>query len=246
MQLKVLGSSSKNNCYILQVDSEKLIIECGTNINEILFGLNFYTNDVVGCLVSHSHQDHCMSVEKVTKLGIDVYTSKETIKAIDINNHRLNVIEPMKQYEVGSFIILPFPTEHDCEGSLGFLIQHKTTKEKLLFITDSYYCKYKFKGLHHIMVECNYIKETLDENIANGYIPESLKNRLLKSHFSLENVKDFLNANDLSICQNIILLHLSDSNSNALRMVKEIEELTAIKTTVAEIGLEIELEMYPY
>ena len=185
-------------------------------------------------------------MKKLYEYGVDIYTHRVTSQVLCVDNHRIHDIEPLKQFEIGNFIILPFPTEHDCEGSLGFLIQEKTTKEKLLFITDSYYCKYNFKNLNYIMIECNYIKETLDENIEKGYIPESLKNRLLKSHFNLENVKKFLKANDLSQCQNIILLHLSDSNSNALRMIKEVEELTGIDTFIADVGLEINLDMYPY
>jgi len=246
MKLKVLASSSKGNSYILEAFKETLIIECGINAKEILKGLNFYTNDVVGCVVTHSHQDHSSNASKLADLGIDIYTAKETASTLGLTGHRINHIEPLKQFIVGNFIILPFPTEHDCEGSLGFLIQYKPTKEKLLFVTDSYYCKYKFKNLNYIMIECNYIKETLNENIEAGYIHEAMKSRLLQSHFSLENVKQFLKANDLSQCREIILLHLSDSNSNALRMVKEIKELTGIKPVVADAGLEVNLEMYPY
>lgn len=73
-----------------------------------------------------------------------------------------------------------------------------------------------------------------------------MKPRLLQSHFSLENVKEFLKANDLSQCRNIVLLHLSERNSSAPRMIKEIEELTGIKTSVADAGVEINLELFPY
>ena len=141
---------------------------------------------------------------------------------------------------------MPFPTEHDCPGSLGYLIQEKGTGFKILFLTDSYYCKYKFKNLNYIMIECNYIKETLDANIEAGLINEAMKPRLLQSHFSLENVKKFLKANDLSQCRKIILLHLSDTNSHAERMTREVEQLTGIETVVAEPGIELELELYPY
>jgi len=96
------------------------------------------------------------------------------------------------------------------------------------------------------MIECNYIKETLDANIEAGLINEAAKPRLLQSHFSLENVKKFLKANDLSQCRKIILLHLSDANSHAERMTREVEQLTGIETVVAELGLELELELYPY
>jgi len=69
---------------------------------------------------------------------------------------------------------------------------------------------------------------------------------LLQSHFSLENIKQFLLANDLSKCQQIILLHLSDINADSERMIREIEELTGIRPKIADKGLEIELSIYPY
>lgn len=73
-----------------------------------------------------------------------------------------------------------------------------------------------------------------------------MKPRLLQSHFSLENVKGFLKANDLSQCQEIILLHLSDRNSDADRMFREIYVETGIMPKIADKGLEVELNMYPY
>jgi DNA-binding transcriptional MerR regulator len=53
-----------------------------------------------------------------------------------------------------------------------------------------------------------------------------MKKRLLRLHFSLENVKEFLRANDLSKVQEIWLLHLSDNNSDEERFKREIMELT--------------------
>lgn len=164
----------------------------------------------------------------------------------EIKNYRLMPVVAGLQFDVADFAILPFDVQHDAEQPLGYLIQYRPTGFKTLFITDSYYCKYKFRGVHLLMIECNYIKETLDQNIADGRIPEAMKPRLLQSHFSLENVKKFLRANDLSQCRKIVLLHLSDANSHAKRMVSEIEQLTGIETVVAEKGLELELELYPY
>lgn len=250
MKLKVLASGSKGNCYILESPTGSLLIEAGIPWKEIQKGLDFDLNNVVGCIISHSHLDHCKAVRDVLRNGIDVWVSEETMKDMPEEksaSYRLPYLcSPNYQFKINDFIILPFPSEHDCEGNLGYLIQYRPTGEKLLFITDSYYCKYKFKNINYLMIECNYIKETLDYNIEAGYIHEAMKPRLLRSHFSLENVKEFLKANDLSQCREIILLHLSDSNSNAQRMVREIHELTGIKPKIAEAELEVDLEMYPY
>ena len=247
MKLKVLGSSSRGNCYILSTSTGSLLLECGLPWKPIQKGLNFDLSNIKGCLVTHSHKDHSKAVPDLLKAGIDVYLSKQTKQAVGVNeSHRAITVEPLKQFTVGDFAILPFPTEHDCEGSLGYLIQYRPTGEKLLFLTDSFYCKYKFKGLNYIMIESNYIKETLDANIEAGLINEAMKPRLLQSHFSLENVKKFLQANDLGSCRRIVLLHLSDFNSSGARMVKEIEKLTGIETTIATAGLVLNLEQYPY
>lgn len=246
MNLKILGSSSKGNCYILSSPTGSLIIEVGLPIKSIQRGLNYNISNIVGAIGTHSHLDHMHSAKEIMKIGIDLFVTKETADALGLSGHRLNIIEPLKQFEIGDFIILGFPTEHDCPGSVGYLIQYRPTGEKLLFLTDSYYSKYKFSGLSYIMIECNYIKETLDANIAAGLIDERMKPRLLQSHFSLEHVKEFLQANDLSQCREIILLHLSDSNSDAARMIKEIKELTGITPKIAAPGLEVNLDLYPY
>lgn len=237
MRLKVLGSGSNGNCYLLQGNKETLILECGLPYKTILKGLNFNLSNVVGCLVSHSHKDHCKAISDLIKSGIYVYTSIGTISQLGIKlDYRLFPIESEKQIHFDGFTILPFETEHDCEGSLGFLIQHDDFG-KLLFITDSYYCQYKFKGLDHILIECNYSMDILQEK----ELPNSLKSRIIKSHFELNNVKEFLKSNDLSQVKDITLIHLSDGNSNAALFKEEIEKLTGKPVYVADEGLEIEM-----
>ncbi len=68
----------------------------------------------------------------------------------------------------------------------------------------------------------------------------------MESHFSLDHVKDFLRANDLSSCREIVLLHLSAGNSDEKRMVREIFDLTGIPTCIAENGLTKDMELFPY
>lgn len=238
MKLKILGSGSAGNCYLLQSDIETLIIECGLSYKTILKGLNFNLNNVVGVLASHSHKDHSRSILNFTNNGIDVYISADTACSCGVDGFWMNLISAEKQLYIGEFTVLPFELEHD-DYNLGFLIKHKEIG-KLLYITDTQYCKYSFKGLTHILIEANYSKEILQTNIENGLNP-IMAQRLLKSHFSLENVKEFLKANDLSQCEDITLIHLSDSNSNAKQFKTEIERFTGIPTYIADTGLTIEL-----
>lgn len=236
MLLKVLGSGSAGNCYLLQGEKETLILECGLPYKTILKGLSFNLNNVVGCLVTHEHKDHSKAIPDFTRNGIDVYSSEGTLVRSMPMMHRGKVIKSEELFKIGQFIILPLEAQHDAAEPLSFLIQ-QSEFGKLLFITDSYYCQYKFKDLNHIMIECNYSMKILQEK----ELPKGLKTRIMKSHFELENVKEFLKSNNLSQVKDIILIHLSDSNSNAAEFKKEIEKLTGKPVYIADKGLEMEL-----
>lgn len=247
MNLKVLGSNSSGNCYLLQTETDTLILDCGMKYRDIQKALNFDLSRVKGCLVTHEHQDHCKSIKDVIKAGVDIYTSLETARQLGVSeSHRTQMVDAGIQFSIGDFMVLPFKTEHDALDPLGYLIQYKPTGEKILFATDTYYLRNRFNALDYILIECNYCKDTLDANIENGYIQLVMKNRLLESHFSLEHVKEFLSANDLSKVKVIVLLHLSNANSDARRMVQEIEALTGKIVVVAGAGRNIPLEQYPF
>lgn len=220
-----LASGSSGNAYHISDGHTELLIECGINFREIQKALNFKTSNLAGCLVTHEHKDHTKALKDVLKAGIDVYASQGTIEQEGIKHHRLKPIKAKKQFQIGTWTVLPFDVEHDVAEPLGFLLMNQEG-ERLLFATDTYYVRYKFKGLTHIAVECNYSLDILNENIEIGIVPEVMKNRLIKSHFSLENVKEFLKANDLSKVQEIHLLHLSDNNSDEKLFKCEIQELT--------------------
>lgn len=55
MKLKVLGSGSSGNCYILENDAEALIIEAGLPFMEVKKVLNFNVRKVQGVVISHEH-----------------------------------------------------------------------------------------------------------------------------------------------------------------------------------------------
>lgn len=225
IEITSFGSGSGGNAYRVTDGVTPLLLEAGVKYREIQRGFDFRLTEVAGCLLTHEHGDHSKSIKDIMKAGINVYTSPGTIKTLGISGHRLKPVKAMQQFQLGSWTILPFDTEHDVSEPLGFLLANQDG-EKLLFATDTYYIRYKFKGLTHIMVECNYSTGILNQNILDGRIPQVMRKRLLQSHFSLENVKEFFKANDLSKVQEIWLLHLSDTNSNAELFKREIMKLT--------------------
>lgn len=231
MDIKVFGSSSKGNCYHIDDGSTSLLLDAGIPFKQTQKLLNFKTSSIEGVLVTHSHGDHSKAVGDFIKAGIDCYMSGATAKEINVTGHRVKIVYPMKQFKIGSWTVLPFPLEHDV-FNLGYLLSNGT--EKILYITDTYYCRYKFEGVTHLLIECNHSYAILDERLQAGHLPLAMINRLMKSHFSLENVKKFILANDLSQVREIYLIHLSDGNSNAEQFQREIQELTGKIVKIAE------------
>ena len=138
----------------------------------------------------------------------------------------------MKMFTLGTFRVLPFDTQHDAPEPLGFLLKSTVTDEKLLYFTDTYYLKYKFTGITHILCEANYDPEILRRRVASGEVPGMLADRVISSHMSIGHLEDFLRACDLSKLRKIWLCHLSDGNSNAAEFRRRIQRLTGVEVEV--------------
>src|SRR5690606_10568295 len=131
------------------------------------------------------------------------------------------------------FYVMAFDVEHDAAAPLGYLIHHPECGN-VLFLTDSYYCKYKFKNLNNIIIEANYCKSIVDARMRDGDTQKVLRDRVLESHMSIQTCKELLMSNDLSKVNNIILIHLSDGNSDAKRFKTEVQECTGKTVYVSE------------
>lgn len=232
INIKTIASGSSGNAYLIDDGHTQLLLECGIKYRDIQIALDFKTSNLSGVLISHEHKDHTKGLKDVLRAGIDCYMSEGTAAAEGINHHRIRTVKNKQAFKVGTWTVLPFDVEHDVNEPFGYLLKNEQG-ERLLFATDTYYVRYRFNDLTHIMLECNYSMEILEDNIANRVVPLFLKNRLIKSHFSLENVIEFLNANDLSKVQEIHLLHLSDTNSNEKEFKNVIQEVTGKAVYIA-------------
>ena len=208
IDFQIYNSSSHGNFYTLDSGADRLIVEAGVSIKRIKKACNFKLSSVCGAIITHRHKDHSVALPELVRSGIDAYMTFPTAQAYNLeDHHRVHIIEPLKQFKIAGFTILPFETQHDCPGSVGYLVGNST--DKMVFATDTYYVRYKFQGLTHIAVECNYSKVTLSPDLH-----PVRKRRLFTSHFSLENVVEFLKANDLSKVRAIYLLHISPENAD--------------------------------
>lgn len=227
-----IASSSAGCAYLLKKEGvTPLLIDCGLPFPQLQKASGFSLSRVAGCLISHAHGDHSKAAEKLLRHGISCYASSETWRQLGIEHHRKRTVAHLDNVQVGAWMVTPFDAQHDCPGTLGFVCSEGATR--LLYLTDSAYSKYRFEGLTHICIECNFSEEILSTRARTGDLPTERYKRTLKTHMSLERLVDMLKANDLSQCREIHLLHLSDGNSDEAEFVRQVRETTGVPTYIA-------------
>jgi phosphoribosyl 1,2-cyclic phosphodiesterase len=244
MKLIVLNSSSSSNGYMLRSEKgEVLLLECGRKLLEVKKKLDFDLSGVMGLILTHVHADHSKYMEQYLGAGIPVYCSEGTRDSFPFKKSKRPIIrQANKAFMIGNFKVVAFCVQHDAPEPFGYIINHKEMGNAV-FLTDSYYSKFKFANINHFMVEANYCTSIVHDNIMAGRISPVMLYRLRSSHMSIKTCKQLLKANDLSKVKNIVLIHLSAGNSNAKDFKKQVTELTGKKVTVAEPNIEIDFNL---
>lgn len=219
MKFRCLGSGSSGNCYILENDSEALIIEAGIPFMAVKKALDFNISKIVGVVVSHSHGDHAKYAGEYEKAGIPVFRPYESDMERQVRTY-------------GEFVIKSFSLVHDVP-CCGFLIEHPETG-KVLYASDTEYIKYRFRNLNHILMECNYSRDLIPEDAVN-------RSHVMTGHMELRTMLEFLRANNSPNLQNVVLLHMSAINSDPEEFVAEAGKVVQCPVWAAEKGLKIDL-----
>lgn len=244
MKLKVVSSSSKGNCYILtDSQGQMLILEAGVKQMQMLSAIGFKPANVVGCLITHEHGDHAKHAIQFRNLGIPTYATNGTIDAIckdsERDKERFSVVICGVTFQVGPFKILPFKVHHDCAEPVGYIIRHPESGD-VVFATDTYYIDYKFRNISNWIIEANYCEDIVLEAAESGMANIHLMDRTFTSHLSLQSCIKTLKKQDLTSTNNIVLIHLSDRNSDEKMFEHKVLQETGIRPVIAREGLEIE------
>ena len=241
MQLTVLGSSSTGNGYVIQSETEAIIIEAGVGLIAAKKALGFNITKVAACLITHEHGDHAKYAADYSRV-FQTYSPASLIEKKGLGN--ISEAKPLVKFKVGGFTVLPFQAHHDVP-CLGYVISHPKIGN-LMFLTDSFMSEYSFKGVNHIMVECNYTDKALEYAIDNGITPVWERRRLMTTHMELQATKKVLLNQDLSVINTITLIHVSGRNSDRSEIIAELIGISGKPIVIAEKGLKVDLNLSPY
>lgn len=181
------------------------------------------------------HSDHANkdTIKKMIKYGIPVYSCEESR---EIDKHIITIKKGAKT-RIGGFKIQPIPLRHSCE-CFGYIIEHEEIG-KMVFATDCSEFLYRIKDVNHLLIEANYSDDCLIDNMCNN---EEMRSRH-EHHLELNDAINALKANYSPSLMNVILLHLSNGNSNEEQFVKKVKnELGFDNVFVAKENLVLSLQ----
>ena len=224
LNLKVLSTGSKGNCYLLSTENETLVLDCGVPMKEIKKALDFNISRICGVLCSHGHLDHCKSEPDFLDMGIQVFRPYDEQIACSLAT------------KCRPFMVQAFKLPHNGIPNYGFLIT--VDGQKILYMTDFEYCQYTFKNqkINHILIECNY---------QNKYVNRDLPNyeHKIRGHCELETCKGFIETNKSEELKTVLLLHMGGGTCDPTECVEEIRKITDanVRVDYARKGLGLEL-----
>ncbi|MDY6835514.1 MAG: MBL fold metallo-hydrolase [Chloroflexota bacterium] len=228
-----IASTSRANCTYIHDKYTHLLLDCGVAPRPIQQIVQFPISNLDGVLITHQHADHCRGVRDMLWLGVSCYMLEATANYWMYSDNRLTVyIEPDKPVTIGTWTVTPFPAIHDVP-CVGYCLDSEKGG-RAVYLTDSAYSPRKFPGMTHLMVECNYDVGHARQNVKDGVIDSSVRDRVISTHMSIDTLCQLLEANDTSQLQEIRLMHLSDNNSQEDEFVKRIRGITGLPVKVAE------------
>ena len=239
MKLKVLGSGSSGNCYILENDNEALIIEAGLPFMKVKKALNFNVMKIKAVLITHIHSDHHFYWFQYARAGIPVFEPFRLDGSnLEFDNSQFRVMAFDNRDKSGRWL------HNNSDGSecpcYGFHITHPEIGS-LVYATDTQYVRWRFKAVNHILCEANYDMQFVDRDEPNY-------EHRLRGHMSLDTALEFISTNDNPALRNVVLIHLSDKSGDPALFKQKTEETIkyGADVYVAEKGLEISLDLCPF
>lgn len=110
--------------------------------------------------------------------------------------------------------------------------------QTVLFGTDLQEMPYNIKGISTLMLECNYCDETVLDNLCSGANINSRPD----NHLSLEKALETTRRLYSPKMNKVVLLHLSDGNSDENLIKRRFKEKLGIDVQIAISGLNICLD----
>lgn len=218
MQLKVVNTGSSGNCFVLESNGRKILLDLGVRWKDIQRAIDFDYYSIDFALCTHGHSDHAMSVSQAVKNGIPCYGNAEKCTPLPDRTWK----------DISGWKVLPIPIHHtnndgsECPNQ-AFIVQKDV--QRLLYMQDWQFCRFKLDSLkiNHFVIGINYTEIPEGEN----------RDHVLHGHASLKTALEFLKTSMTDSCRSIIACHLSERNCDELEVIQGLVNTAPTVRTLA-------------
>lgn len=235
MKFALLASGSAGNCCVIRHKDTSIVIDCGTTKKYLTgcftqLGYDYQKSNAL--LITHTHSDHVSQMK--------MFHSIPTYATQEIMTDHLHGIAPFEEFDVQDFHITVLPMSHDCEGTVGYIIE--ADNEKMVYVTDTGYVRDEVKQRIHdadyYIFESNHDIEMLMQTSRPVY----LKQRIIgdSGHLCNEDCANIVSDALGEHTKEIVLAHISREGNTRGLALQALEKQLAKKNKLHD-----ELKRYP-
>ena len=246
-----LYSGSSGNCYYINIDGNRILLDAGKSlkkIREALERLDENIENIDAILITHEHSDHIQGLKMLCKKhDINIYMTDKTKSEIQclvdtINEENIVTFKAGDKFDIGCANIKSVKISHDAIDPVMYTFKDKNDNKIAVFtdvgeITDT--ILENIKGSKLAVIEANY-----EENLLRlSRYPSYLKKRIMGKYGHLSNEEAGFLAKELvkNGTKKILLGHLSRENNTEIIAYQTIQnELNFLKE---ELGEEIDFNL---
>lgn len=208
MKFSLLASGSKGNCCLIQHKDTQIIIDCGSTkryLKSCFEELQYDYTTTDALLITHTHMDHVAQIK--------MFDDVATYSSVQIETKYLTIFQPFETFHIKDIKITVLPMSHDCDGTVGFVLE--SDDEKLVYMTDTGYVKGDVK--EHIQNADYYIFESNHdiEMLMQTNRPVYLKQRIINDngHLCNHDCAQILSEVMNDKTKEIVLAHISQEGN---------------------------------
>lgn len=222
LRFSPLFSGSSGNAIYVGCDDAHLLVDAGMSGSRIIAEMErmgIEPKSLKGILVTHEHADHIKGIGILSrKFDLPIYATEGTWQGMyskigAVADKNRIIFDSEQDFFVGSINVIPFPTPHDANESVGYSFE--VDGAKLSIATDLGCIKDSWLkhviGSDAVLLESNY-----DLNMLTvGPYPYELKQRIKsrKGHLSNDDASHVAVELVRNGAKQIILGHLSKENN---------------------------------